>query len=62
MDDGPLMEAMIAHEVDAREVQGPSALRTLGGIEEAWMVRIGEFLDLPEFLGGLVPIRRSQLS
>jgi hypothetical protein len=58
---GPLVVAVIAHEVDAWEVQGPSALRALCSMEQSWVVRIRKVLDLLELLSGLVPIRRSQL-
>jgi hypothetical protein len=36
----PLVEAVFAHEVNAREVQWPTALRALRGVEQAWLVWI----------------------
>jgi len=52
----PLMEAVVTHEVDAWEVQVPTTLRALRGVEQPGVVRIGEFLDLLELRGGLEPI------
>ena len=55
------METVVAHEVDAWEVQVATTLRALRRVEQPGMVRIGEFLDLLELRGGLEPIRRCQL-
>ena len=52
---------MVAHKVDAGEVQVPAALRALRRMEQPRVVRIRQFLDLLEFRGGLEPIRRGQL-
>ncbi len=55
------MEAVVAHKVDAGEVQVPAALRALRRVEQPRVVRIRQFLDLLELRGGLEPIRRGQL-
>jgi hypothetical protein len=57
----PLVEAVVAHEVDAGEIQGSATLRALCGMEQPRVVGIGEFLDLLKLRSGLEPIRRSQL-
>ena len=59
--DGPLVEAVVAHEMDAGQIEMSAALRALRGMEQPWIVRIGQLLDLLEFRGGLEPIRLCQL-
>jgi len=39
--DGPLVEAVVAHEMDTGQIEVPTALRALRGMEQPWMVRIG---------------------
>ena len=47
--DGPLVEAVVAHEMDAGEIEMSAALRALRSVEQPRMVRIGQLLDLLEF-------------
>lgn len=42
----PLMIAVIAHKVYTWEVKLAFTCRTLGNVEDPWMVGVGQFLDL----------------
>ena len=52
---------MVAHEMDTRQIEVSGALRALRGMEQPWMIRIGQVFDLLKFRCRLEPIRRRQL-
>ena len=55
------MEAVIAHKMNTGQIEVSGALRALRGMEQPWMVWIGQVFDLLKFRGRLEAIRRRQL-
>ena len=52
---------MMAHKMNARQIELPTAARALRDMEHAWVVRVGQLLDLLELRLRLESVRADQL-